>query len=152
MPDDIVCCSNSHEFCKECVRRGAEVEIGQNKLDFNCLQNCNNGKFSLQVLQCVLKPNVFSKMAQRKQLEEIKAAGIEDLVTCPFCDFASIPAPGDKVFRCLNEDCMKESCLLCKEPSHIPLRCDEFERDSEVKQRTYIEDKMTEALLRYRIY
>lgn len=87
-------------------------------------------------------------MAQRKQLEEIKAAGIEDLVTCPFCDFATIPAPGDKIFRCMNEECMKESCLLCREVSHIPLRCEEVEKEQDVKLRTYIEDKMTEALLR----
>lgn len=100
-------------------------------------------------LQQVLKPKLFSKLAQKKQLEEVKAAGIEDLESCPFCDFATIPAPGDRVFQCLNPDCMKESCRKCKGPSHIPLRCEEVEKDSEVEKRTYIENKMTEALLRY---
>lgn len=87
-------------------------------------------------------------MAQKKQLAEIKAAGIEELEVCPFCDFATIPAPGDKIFRCLNAECMKESCRECKEPSHVPLRCDEVESDKDVKARTYIENKMSEALLR----
>lgn len=87
-------------------------------------------------------------MAQKKQLEEVKAAGIEDLEFCPFCDFATIPAPGDKIFRCLNNECMKESCRECREPSHIPLRCNEVEKEEDVKLRTYIEDKMTEALVR----
>lgn len=50
MPVDIIFCDNGHEFCKECVQRAAEVEIGQGKLDFPCLQNCE-AKFSLQVLQ-----------------------------------------------------------------------------------------------------
>lgn len=100
----------------------------------------------------VLKPNVFSKIAQKKQLEEIKAAGIEDLETCPFCDFATIPAVNDKIFHCLNPDCMKESCRKCKEPSHIPYHCDELEKDDDVKRRTYIENKMTEALLRLLLF
>lgn len=62
------------------------------------------------IFQGVLKPSVLSKMLQRKQLEEVKAAGIEDLETCPFCDFASVPPREDKVFHCLNPDCMRESC------------------------------------------
>ena len=36
----------------------------------------------------------------------------------------------------------------CKEPNHIPLRCDEVEKPDEVKARIYIEDRMTEALVR----
>ncbi len=54
----------------------------------------------------------------------------------------------NKIFHCQNPDCGKESCRLCKEISHIPLRCDEVEKDSEVRKRTYIENKMTEALIR----
>lgn len=53
MPVDIVYCDKGHKFCKECVRRGAEIEIGQGKLDFPCLQNCD-AKFSLQILQVCL--------------------------------------------------------------------------------------------------
>lgn len=100
------------------------------------------------LFQCAISPKLFSKVAQKKQLEEVKAAGIEDLEMCPFCDFATIPAENDKLFRCLNPECMKESCRQCKEPSHIPLRCDEIEKDEDVKRRTYIENKMSEALLK----
>lgn len=87
-------------------------------------------------------------MARKKQLEEVKAAGIEDLEMCPFCDFATIPEAANKIFTCLNPECMKESCRLCKEPSHIPLKCEEVEKDEDVKRRVYIENKMSEALLR----
>lgn len=83
-------------------------------------------------------------------MEEVKAAGIENLESCPFCDFATIPNPESKLFQCLNPDCMKESCRQCKETSHVPLRCDEVEKESDVKARTYVEENMTEALLRYR--
>ena len=37
---------------------------------------------------------------------------------------------------------------LCKEESHIPLRCEEVEKQNETDMRTYIENKMTEAMVR----
>ena len=37
---------------------------------------------------------------------------------------------------------------LCGELNHIPLRCEEVEKDSETKMRIYIENKMAEAMLR----
>lgn len=83
-----------------------------------------------------------------KQIEEVKAAGMEDLEVCPFCDFATIPAAADKLFTCLNSECMIESCRLCKEPSHLPLKCSEVEKDDEVKRRVYVENKMSAALIK----
>ena len=38
-------------------------------------------------------------------------------------------------------------CRKCKRPSHIPQRCEELE-SKEIKIRTYIEDRMTDALVR----
>ena len=29
-----------HMFCRDCVRRGSEVQIGDNKIRINCLQDC----------------------------------------------------------------------------------------------------------------
>ena len=78
-------------------------------------------------------------------------ADIEGLERCPFCDFATIMESSpeeNKVFPCQNPECGKESCRLCHEISHIPLRCDEVEKDAEVRKRTYIENKMSEALIR----
>ena len=37
---------------------------------------------------------------------------------------------------------------MCHEVNHIPQKCAEVENDAEVKKRTYIENKMTEALIR----
>ena len=54
----------------------------------------------------------------------------------------------NKLFACQNPDCGKESCRLCKEISHIPLRCEEVEKDAEVRKRTFIENKMSEAMVR----
>ena len=76
---------------------------------------------------------------------------IEGLEQCPFCPFATIMdtlPEQNKLFACQNPDCGKESCRLCKEISHIPLRCEEVEKDAEVRKRTFIENKMTEAMVR----
>lgn len=37
---------------------------------------------------------------------------------------------------------------LCKEPNHVPLRCDEVEKQGETDMRTYIEARLTEAMIR----
>ncbi|KAF2879984.1 hypothetical protein ILUMI_26187 [Ignelater luminosus] len=147
IPEECYFCKNGCIFCKDCVKAGAEAVIGEGKLDFLCLADCGS-EFSIPTLQMVLDSVVFSRMAQRKQMEEIKRANLDGLETCPFCDFATIPSPDDKIFHCLNSDCMKESCRECRHISHIPLRCNEIEYDEDVKMRTYIENKMTEALLR----
>lgn len=75
----------------------------------SCFIDCD-GEFSLPTLQKVLSPTQFSILIGKKQEAEVIAAGLEGLVSCPFCHFASIPPPEDKVFKCLNPECMKESC------------------------------------------
>lgn len=60
--------------------------------------------------QTILKPELFSKVLEANQMEEIRAAGIEDLVQCPFCSYATIMPPEQKVMVCLNPECLKESC------------------------------------------
>ncbi|XP_067009558.2 E3 ubiquitin-protein ligase RNF216 [Anabrus simplex] len=147
LPEDVTTCSSGHLFCVECVTRGAEAWIGEGRTRFPCYVECT-GEFSLTTLQCVLKPTVFSSLLLRKQLIEVTEAGISDIETCPFCDFVTIPPEGAKVFNCLNPLCMKDSCRACKEPNHIPLRCNEVEKPEEIRMRQYIEDKMTQALVR----
>lgn len=147
--EDMAACPEGHLFCKTCIRRSSEVVIGEGKTDFKCLNGSCSEKFSLAILQHVLPTNVFSIVLKKMQEEEIKMADIPDLVSCPFCSFATImPDQNDKVFKCLNPDCLKESCRLCKEPNHVPLRCDEVEKQGETNMRTYIEARLTEAMIR----
>jgi TRIAD3 protein (E3 ubiquitin-protein ligase RNF216) len=78
-------------------------------------------------------------------------AGLEGLEQCPFCPFATImdvSKEENKVFNCLNPDCGQDSCRHCGERSHLPLKCDALEDDAGVRKRTYIENKMAEALIR----
>ena len=39
-------------------------------------------------------------------------------------------------------------CRLCQEPNHIPLRCNEVEKKSETNMRTFIENRISEAVMR----
>lgn len=50
MPADTIFCDNGHLFCKDCVRKGCEVKIGEGKLNFPCLEDCDQ-QFSLQILK-----------------------------------------------------------------------------------------------------
>ncbi|KAK4328200.1 hypothetical protein Pmani_001322 [Petrolisthes manimaculis] len=152
LEDDMDTCTNQetkHKFCNNCIRRFAEEEIGQGRTTFRCLEGSCKAEFSLSTLKNLMKPSVFSNILERKQLEEIAAAGIEDLVACPFCNFQTImPDKEDKVFKCLNPECMKDSCRFCQEPNHVPLRCEEVERQHQMDARTFMENKMTEAMVR----
>merc|ERR1719272_2739156 len=48
----------------------------------------------------------------------------------------------------MDPDCGKTTCRWCQEDDHRPLRCDEVEKDAEVKIRTFLEEKMAESITR----
>ncbi|XP_060079561.1 uncharacterized protein LOC132558953 [Ylistrum balloti] len=147
--EDMASCQDGHLFCKDCIKRSSEVAIGDGQCVFPCFTDNCDFQFPLPVLQAVMSPNMFSILLRRMQEEEVKQAAIPDLVSCPFCSFATIISnPNDKVFKCLNPECLKESCRLCKEPNHIPLGCNEIEKQGERNMRTYIETCVSEAMLR----
>ena len=108
--EEMSICADGHLFCKECIRRSSEVVIGDSKTKFPCLLDICKEEFPLSVLQQILPTNMFSVLLRRLQEEEIKQAGIPDLVSCPFCSFATIMPEEDKIFKCLNPECLKESC------------------------------------------
>ncbi|XP_068918391.1 E3 ubiquitin-protein ligase RNF216-like [Tenebrio molitor] len=147
IPEECYFCTRGCIFCKDCVKSGAEHVIGKEETSFPCLADCDS-EFDYSTLQMVLDTKTFQGVWHRKQIEEIRNANIGGLETCPFCDFCMIPDDGDKIFKCANIECMAETCRLCRHRAHIPKRCNEIEYDEDVKMRTFIENKMTEALLR----
>ncbi|XP_071557299.1 uncharacterized protein [Temnothorax nylanderi] len=144
MPSKCSTCEEGHIFCNSCIVRSTDVVLGDGNTRVDCLLKCGC-EFPISVLQRVLPPTKFSILLCKRQEAEVIAAGVEGLVSCPFCHFASIPPPEDKIFKCLNPECMKESCRLCKELNHIPLKCNEKKTES---ARLFLEEKMTEALVR----
>ena len=84
---------------------------GETKYKFPCLSGHCESEFTLSTLKKALSANVFSNLLRKVQEEEIRQAGIPNLVACPFCSFATIMEnPDDKIFRCQNPSCLRESC------------------------------------------
>lgn len=145
LESDMVACAGGHRFCKECVKKGAEEELGVGHGIIQCLTCCE--EMMVQELQKALPPNMLSRLLQKRQIEEISSAGLEGLVACPFCPYQTIMEnPHDKVLVCMNPECGRQSCRLCKEPSHIPLRCEELERTESMRKK--IEEDLSMALIR----
>lgn len=55
--------------------------------------------------------------------------------------------PAQSVMECLDPECGKVTCRWCHEDDHRPLRCDEVEKDGDVRIRTFLEERMAEASL-----
>ena len=105
--EDLISCDQEHMFCPQCVNRGCETAIGDSKDELKCFADCD-GKFPLSSIQRVLDPVIFEKYCQRLQIEEIVAAGVQDLEYCKNCGSANVCNPNSKVFFCQNEECLKE--------------------------------------------
>lgn len=88
-----VSCPKTSQMCNKTVQTG-------------------DSRWSLCLLSSSDQGTLFSMQVLRKlQEEEVRQAGIADLVDCPFCSFATIMSdPNDRVFRCLNPECLKDSC------------------------------------------
>ena len=98
-------------------------------------------------LGIALDPTVLLKLEQRRQVEEVNAAGIDKLVSCPFCPYQAIMEDSeDKLFVCMNSECLKESCRKCGKISHVPLRCDELPEVEGARKK--IEEELSMAMLR----
>jgi TRIAD3 protein (E3 ubiquitin-protein ligase RNF216) len=97
------------------------------------------------ILKKVLKENIFSKLKVNRQSEELSAAGLENLVSCPFCPYQTIMDNlQDKVIRCLNPECGRDSCRKCKMANHIPLTFDEVI----TRSRRRLEEELTMSWVR----
>merc|ERR1712150_62877 len=148
---EMLSCPKGHLFCKECIKRGSEAALSESKVELVCFHEHCKEKFTLVTIQMALDVPTFIKFAKQIQAAEVEAAGIPGLESCPFCSYSVIMERNpeeDNTFSCQHPDCGKKSCRLCHELAHVPLRCDEVEKDEEVRKRTYIENKMAEAMFR----
>lgn len=100
-----------HLSCKNCIKRHIETRIGDGNYKFECLSSGCKSEYSLKIMSEILRPNEFSKLLINIQNEEIRNAGIENLESCNYCSYAAIiENQNDKVFYCLNPECLKETC------------------------------------------
>lgn len=147
LTSEVFSCPAGHTFCSSCIKKGTEVAVGGSKVDIKCFADCGE-EFNLTMIKSIVDEKLYQRIMRLKQAQEIKAADIEGLETCAFCDYSVILSPDLKIINCLNPECKKETCRKCREESHFPYRCDQIEKAPEVQVRTMIENKMTEVLIR----
>jgi len=150
--ENIVECTDGHQFCFGCVRRELEEIIYGNyeaRGYLLCMYTCRCIKpIPLSEIHRALPNDVIERYELREAEAAILEAKLENLVYCPFC---GIPCEVDKcvqVMVCPNPECLKSSCIQCKEPSHLPLLCEENERISDTSHRRRVEERMTKAVVR----
>lgn len=140
-----------HFFCSECARSYVENEIGMGKCRPVCLDTSGCGAtINRAQLLRFLDEKTFSRLEKLQQDDDIREAGLTGLAECPFCDFKMVcpPVTADRVFWCRSPDCERASCRLCNKESHLPLSCEDFEKDRRTNVRHKVEEAMTEALVR----
>jgi len=142
------CTNDIHWFCRDCVVTGSLVKIGENETRIKCFTEQCDGEISLATLKLVLPAKTYERFAEKRAYSDIQAADIEGLHECPFCNYQVIIPESERLITCKNPECGKISCKDCKEENHLPLRCEEVEKNDEVKARTKVEDAMTEAMVR----
>jgi TRIAD3 protein (E3 ubiquitin-protein ligase RNF216) len=81
----MVQCADGHLFCATCLKRYVEETIfGAGKTVLYCMDaNGCKERFPDSQLKKALPANVYQKMTERLQEEEIKKAGLDNLVECP---------------------------------------------------------------------
>lgn len=144
-------CPEGHLFCSDCVKRNADVQIGSNKADIKCMDTSDcQSVFSKSELSKVLNLQMMKRLEQIELEASIDQANIEGLEKCPFCVWAVIiENPEERVFRCGNQKCLKETCRQCKKATHIPKTCEEARiEDAKINSIHVLAEAMTDALIR----
>lgn len=147
----MVQCGEGHLFCADCIKRYVEESaFSSGQTTVHCLdQSGCKANFPISQLERAIPGPKLAKIFARLADLDIKKSGLENVHACPFCDFQmEIANPDEKLFKCLNPECLRESCLLCKEPNHIPQRCEEVEKQDVTSYRKKVEEAMTASLVR----
>lgn len=140
-----------HWFCRPCAKQMAEHVVGASKYHLACMSmdGCD-ATFSRAQRELFLDDNLTTALELIEQEAVLRMAGIENLATCPFCNYAAEypPVEENKEFRCEKSDCGLVSCRLCRKETHVPKTCDEAARERGVSARRTIEEAMSAALIR----
>lgn len=158
LPEETIQCAGGHLFCKTCAQRYVESRLagdtGVPQLRCPSTDGCQALLTRSELLRVLSQDlyDKYEKLLEKASIEAVKLhGGLEGLEQCPFCDFAmemNLPPEENRIFVCLNEQCGKESCRLCKEENHIPFPCEKKEKKAQTSYRLTMEESMTDALIR----
>ncbi len=145
----LIQCSDGHLFCKNCLKHYVEETVfGGGRSNIKCMSSDGcHGFFPDSMIQAAVSDKVFAKYSEALTRDALKAADINDIVNCHNCQLqVSLPIDCGIVLVC--PDCRAETCRLCGEEAHIPLKCSEVEKKSETEARLKVEEAMTAARIR----
>ena len=102
----------------ECMVAYASNLLGEHNFKIACMdQSGCKLLFPESELKRFLTPKLLSLYEKVKQVKEIEMAGLDGLEECPHCEFkVVIDHPGERLFRCQNEECGAVTCRECKKP------------------------------------
>ncbi|XP_038068146.1 uncharacterized protein LOC119737681 [Patiria miniata] len=149
--EKMIQCLDGHLFCESCLQMYAKQAVyGQGKAHLMCMTDGCDSSYPRDQLEKVLTSTDIAKYDERVQEESIQLASMDGLVRCPYCDFAAVLDPGDKVFSCQNAECLKETCRHCGEDwkEHFGKRCEEVEKKTETNMRLSYEERMSQLQIR----
>ena len=114
-----------HFFCLDCAQQNAKTDIGNSRYGLRCMDGSRcTATFSRQERERFLDAKSIEKLERLQQQDEIRLADLQNLSTCPFCDFAAIcpPIEEDKEFRCHNPECeeVRQLSRALLEIGHLP--------------------------------
>jgi hypothetical protein len=118
VPASALATPDDHLICADCLRAHTLAQCEQSAERIECTARACTGEFDMSAsaprARALVAPNILRMLQRRATFAELNRAGAADaLVHCPFCDFAMIldgDGGDDRVFYCLNVDCMRESC------------------------------------------
>lgn len=139
-------------FCYDCAKRQAESVAGLGNYELYCMsmEGCHE-PFPDDQRALFLDRKLTKLLLRLEQRANLLQAGVENIVSCPFCDFVAecLPVEEDKEFRCQNPDCLAITCRLCSRETHIPKGCNEVVSEDEgMAARRRVEEAMSAALIR----
>lgn len=82
-------------FCRDCARTNAETQIGMAKYKLDCMSSDGDGcpgSFSRSQRLIFLDAKLQTALEQIEMDTSIRASGIENIETCPFCSYAAVSA------------------------------------------------------------
>ncbi|MCJ1384544.1 hypothetical protein MMC17_007661 [Xylographa soralifera] len=144
-------CNSLHFFCLDCAQRNAKSQVELSRYEIKCIDGSGcKAEFTMGEKHRFLDAKLLEVVDRLQQQSELRTAGLENLESCPFCDYAAIypPVMENKEFRCKMPDCERISCRLCKADSHLPLTCAEYKKEQGVSERHILEEAMTNAIIR----
>ena len=113
IPENMISCSDKHNFCSDCVSKRADREVGTGRAVVECLLDTCDRTYSLSILHPLLTPKAFLALLNHRICEGINPEPSENLVSCPYCSHVTLISKKErhKTLKCLNPLCLEESCL-----------------------------------------